>query len=455
MKHKKLITCKRRTSDAIEHKTIKKLRKSRRSQIVSSKFSLFPSGIFPALNDNEELKKLKKFKMKIYMIVMSIEGYLKKLTKRSMHFGLGRDNSVDQLTERLKNHSTGGNFNQGIVKEMIEKIVKLRVLALKEVEDVKEKKTFDQRIDLAKERLKEVHGLLKQWHEKRGKFLEKQNQLVINKDPLVLDFRSVNHQLKDDQSRRILTDLKRSWDKRNSPGKKNAGDMLEQALEIFRNAGQVCFQEDQDHSDTKEDEYNRKIQEEEEKEREELEKTPVDWEKEGKKEYNAKQQEELEDEGLDRYGDEPHESDGGSSDEYGDGYENYDGNLDQNQDDVAQGDDDVWSSDDWNAKSDGDDAERPEKIEEQENERQKEEQAADERSGRSDDCERSVEDPIPKNPESSRGLKRSKSGKSIRSASLDYNKKLKKKLELKVARYEKKIADLDFKLQLKLEKLNK
>ena len=48
-----------------------------------------------------------------------------------------------------------GYYNPNIVDELVEKIVKLRVLALKKVENVKQKKTFDQRIDLAKEKLKE------------------------------------------------------------------------------------------------------------------------------------------------------------------------------------------------------------------------------------------------------------------------------------------------------------
>ena len=73
----------------------------------------------------------------------------------------------------------------------------------------------------------------------------------------MLDFRRVNHQLTDDQSRRILSELKQSWD---DSGKKDAGEMMKRVLEVFRVAGQRCFQEDQERSDSKEDEYNKKIQ---------------------------------------------------------------------------------------------------------------------------------------------------------------------------------------------------
>ena len=73
----------------------------------------------------------------------------------------------------------------------------------------------------------------------------------------MLDFRRVNHQLTDVQSRRILSELKQSWD---DSGKKDAGKMMERALEIFRDAGQRCFQEDLKHSKLKEDEYIRKLE---------------------------------------------------------------------------------------------------------------------------------------------------------------------------------------------------
>jgi len=389
MRHERLITCKRKTSN-VEHKTIKKQRKNRRSQIVSSKFSLFPSGIFPAEKDSEGLKKLKKIKMKIYLIVMSIEGYLKKLTNKSMHFGGGKESPIGEVKTKLENHNTDGNFNKNIVDDLVEKIVKLRVLALKEVEDVKEKKTFNQRIDYAKEKLKEVNGLLKRWHKKHGEFLEKQNQLVINKDPLVLDFRRVNHQLTDDQSRRILSELKQFWD---DSGKKDAGKMMERALEIFRDAGQRCFQEDLKHSKLKEDEYIRKLEEEKKKKEEELLKNQKASDllssEFDKARNNGGEQEIPNDNCLNQYQDgysqrgSDHSNSGENKDGYvvhygnndnnsdqcqNDGFDNegvWNNNLDRNENDEIQDDIDPWnnsdplnnSDDDWNAKADQDEVE--------------------------------------------------------------------------------------------------
>jgi len=501
MRHERLITCKRRTSN-IEHKTIKKQRKSRRSQIVSSKFSLFPSGIFPAEKDSEGLKELKKMKMKIYLIVMSIEGYLKKLTNKSMHFGGGKESPIYDVKGKLENHNTDGKFNKNFVDDLVEKIVKLRVLALKEVEDVKEKKTFNQRIDYAKEKLKEVNGLLKRWHKKHGEFLEKQNQLVINKDPLVLDFRRVNHQLTDDQSRQILLELKQFWD---DSGKKDAGKMMRRALEIFREAGQRCFQEDLKHSKLKEVEYIRKLEEEKTKKEEELLKNQKASDllssEFDKARNNGGEQEIPDDNCLNQYQDGysqrgsdhsnsgenkdgyvvHYESDGNNSGEnkdgyvvhYGnndnnsdqcqnDGFDNegdWNNNFDRNENDEIQDDIDPWnnsdplnnSDDDWNAKADQDEVEDEQEsekpVERKTSKRPHHNKSPQHKDG---DGKESRDSPRP-----NRGPKRSKSGKLNHSSSLDYNKKLKRKLELKLARYEKKIENLDRAIQFKLDKLNK
>jgi len=478
MRHKKLKAYKRRTSDAIEHKTIKKLRKSRRSQMVSSKFSLFPSGIFPAEKDSEGLKKLKKFKMKIYLIVMSIEGYLKKLTSydKSMHFGGGKESPISEVKRKLKNLNTDEKFDKNVVDNLVEKIVKLRVLALKEVEDVKEKKTFDQRIDFAKEKLKEVNSLLKQWHAYHGEFLEKQNQLVINKDPLVLDFRRVNHQLTDDQSRRILSELKQSWD---DSGKKDAGEMMKRVLEVFRVAGQRCFQEDQERSDSKEDEYNKKIQEEKKKKEEEerkMQEEAFDWDTEMKEldeENEARKQKRLEDGCSDLCRDEYkqykiHNGSGQNRNEdvvqeeikevlnNNDGWNSYSvqNRNDEIQDENANNNNPFGSdSDDWNS---NDDLTAKDEVEDEQESEKPVERKTSKRPHHNkspqykDGGKESRDSPVP-----NRGPKRSKSGKLNNSSSLDYNKKLKRKLEFKVARYEKKIANLDSMIKFKLDKLNK
>ena len=73
----------------------------------------------------------------------------------------------------------------------------------------------------------------------------------------MLDFRRVNHQLTDDQSRWILSELKKFWD---DSGKKGAGEMMNRALEVFREAGQRCFQEDLKRSKLKEVEYIQKLE---------------------------------------------------------------------------------------------------------------------------------------------------------------------------------------------------
>jgi len=388
--------------------------------------------------------------MKIYLIVMSIEGYLKKLTNKSMHFGGGKESPIYDVKGKLENHNTDGEFNKNVVDDLVEKIVKLRVLALKEVEDVKEEKTFNQRIDYAKEKLKEVNGLLKRWHEKHGEFLEKQNQLVINKDPLVLDFRRVNHQLTDDQSRRILSELKQFWD---GSGKKDADKMMMQALQIFRDAGQRCFQEDQERSDSKEDEYNRKIKEEKKKKEEEerkMQEEAFDWDTEMKKldeENEARKQKRLEDGCSDLCRDEYkqykiHNGSGQNRNEdvvqeeikevlnNSDGWINYsvqNGN-DEIQDESANNRNPFGSdSDDWNSNDDltaedevEDEQESEKPVERKTSKRPHHNKNPQHKDG---DGKESRDSPGP-----DRGPKRSKSGKLNRSSSLDYNKKLKRKL---------------------------
>merc|ERR1719354_1390954 len=390
---------------------------------------------------------------------MSIESYLKKLTNKSMHFGGGKESPIYDVKGKLENHNTDGKFNKNVVDNLVEKIVKLRVLALKEVEDVKEKKTFDQRIDFAKEKLKVVNSLLKQWHAYHGEFLEKQNQLVINKNPLALDFQRVNHQLTDDQSRRILSELKQSWD---DSGKKDAGEMMKRVLEVFRVAGQRCFQEDQERSDSKEDEYNKKIQEEKKKKEEEerkMQEEAFDWDTEMKEldeENEARKQKRLEDGCSDLCRDEYkqykiHNGSGQNRNEdvvqeeikevlnNNDGWNSYSvqNRNDEIQDENANNNNPFGSdSDDLTAKDEVEDEQESEKpVERKTSKRPHHNKSPQHKDG---DGKESRDSPRP-----NRGPKRSKSGKLNHSSSLDYNKKLKRKLELKAARYEKKIANLD------------
>jgi len=187
MRYSNQIIYKRRPRRSIDFRTIPKIKRSRKVQKVLPRHLIFPSCL-PNARDSDDLKRFKIFRMKMDIIIKSIEGYLNeyKETKGENIIHIGNSKSKDELIRNLEDDS---------VKKWFEKLVQLRVFALKELQAFSDNLNVnvDEKIANAKEKLKEFHDEIKKWDSEVGEILERQNLAVLDADNLVLDFQPVDH----------------------------------------------------------------------------------------------------------------------------------------------------------------------------------------------------------------------------------------------------------------------
>jgi len=238
MKYRNQISFKRRPSHS--NGIIPKSTKSRKTQMIPAEHLIFPSG-FLDNDDTDDQKDLKKFKMKIYLVVMSIEGYLNNFFETTSNNYIQFNTTgpaIDRITTIIKKYNN--KYNKKIsphVYQWVDKIVKLRLFSVKEGEPGENTAA---KIQNATNKLNEIHGELKKWHPESGEKLEKQNDIVIkSKGPLILDFRRVSHVFSTKNwVRNLIEGLKKAR------GTTDEDQLRETMERLFKEAGQKSFQED-------------------------------------------------------------------------------------------------------------------------------------------------------------------------------------------------------------------
>jgi len=256
MRHNNQIIHKRRPFNSNEFRTSPKIKRSRRAQKIQPGHLLFPSCL-PNDKDNLDLQKLKKFKMKIDLIIKSIEGYLNiyKGTKPNNMIHVGKSNTKSALLD--------GDFSltqHTLVNLWFEKLVQLRAFALKELHVFSENPiNADEKIVSATGELVKFHEEIKKWDSKSGEILETQNLAVLAAKNLVLDFQPVDHAI---DAKKFIRGLQEACDTQSGGDLEKAvkGKLKQLAREQFLDDKQEA--ENKDRGNLKDDllvQYNKKV----------------------------------------------------------------------------------------------------------------------------------------------------------------------------------------------------
>jgi len=193
MRHNNKITFKMKRFYSDDSRTTRKIKPSRRAKKILPGHLIFPSCL-PYERDDEEKKRLKKFKMKIELIIWFIEGYLNNLAekhkiKSKVHIGTA---STQQILYNLCDAD-----KKKLVENWFGILVKLRVFALKEYETFQDQGE-NQNVSVdekAKRNLKQLFSGIKNWNHSAGKTIQKLCNAVLKEENLILDFRKADHDL--------------------------------------------------------------------------------------------------------------------------------------------------------------------------------------------------------------------------------------------------------------------
>jgi len=202
MRHNNKITFKMKRFYSDDSRTTRKIKPSRRAKKILPGHLIFPSCL-PYDRDDEEKKRLKKFRMKIELIIWFIEGYLNNLAKEhkiksKVHIGTA---STQQI---LYNLCDTDNLSDADKKRLVENwfgiLVQLRVFALKEYETFQDQGdnqnvSVDEIIEKAKRNLKKLFSGINKWNHSASKTIQKLCNAVLKEENLILDFRKTDHDL--------------------------------------------------------------------------------------------------------------------------------------------------------------------------------------------------------------------------------------------------------------------